>query len=87
MRVHAVHALGVVGTRSGVVVPALIRLLADDNATVQANVCQALGGLGKDAPAEVDKALTDLSQAKDAKEGVKSAALAALDALKKSRMK
>ena len=32
--------------------PLLIRLLSDDDVAVQANACQALGGLGKDAPAE-----------------------------------
>ena len=87
VRVQAVRALGVVGTKSPKVVPLLISLLADDSVNVQGYACTALGGLGKDAPAEAEKALTDLSQNKDAKDTVKAAATQAIDAIKKAKMK
>ena len=87
VRVNAVRALGTVAMKDKRALPLLIELLADDNVNVQGTACVALGGLGKDAPAEAEKALTDLSQAKDAKEAVKAAAQSALDAIKKARTK
>jgi len=86
VRVNAVRALGVVGVKSKKAVPLLIDLLSDEATDVQGTACQALGNLGKDAPPEAEKRLTDLSQGKDTKESIKQAAQAALDAIKKARM-
>ncbi len=85
VRVNAVRAFGVIGVKSTKTVPLLIDLLSDEDADVQGTACLALGNLGKDAPAEAEKRLTDLSQGKDVKEPVKKAAQAALDAIKKAR--
>ena len=87
VRVNAVRAIGVVGTKSKQAVPLLIDLLSDEAVDVQGTACQALGNLGKDAPPEAEKRLTDLSQGKDTKEPIKQAAQAALDAIKKARAK
>ena len=87
VRVNAVLALGAIGTKSKKAVPVLIDLLSDEAVDVQGTVCRALGNLGKDAPPEAEKRLTDLSQAKDTKEPIKQAAQAALDAIKKARAK
>ena len=85
VRVNAVRALGVIGVKSKKAVPLLVDLLSDEDADVQGIACQALGYLGKDAPPEAEKRLTELSQGKDVKEPIKKAAQAALDAIKNAR--
>lgn len=87
VRVQAVRALGVVGAKSPKVAPQLIELLGDESFNVQGYACVALGGLGKDAPADAEKALADLGDRKEAKEEVKTAANRALDAIRKAKMK
>jgi HEAT repeat protein len=81
IRVQAIGALGMVGTKEKKVVPTLIDLASEKDApNIVASACRALGAVG-DPGQRAEKALADVSHDKDIEETARCQAVNALAAI------